>query len=58
LLLCFIVFEKPSRFYEGESVSVDDQLVFPGVFRDGDDAIDTMAVLPEGLNDEIDVYHA
>ena len=52
------MFEKSSRFYKGESVSVDDQLVVPGVVRDGDDAIDTMAVLPEGLDDEIDVYHA
>ena len=57
-LLRFILFEKLASFFEVERVPVDDQLVFAGVFRDGDDALDTMAVLAEGLNDEIDVYHA
>jgi hypothetical protein len=56
-LLRLVVFEKLSRFFEVEGVSVDDQLVFAGVFRDGNDAVDTMAVLPESLDDEIDVYH-
>jgi hypothetical protein len=54
----FVLFEELPGFFEGECVSVDDQLVYAGVFRDGDDAVDTMAVLPEGLDDEIDVYHA
>ena len=58
MLFRFILFEKRPRFFEGEGVSVDDQLVFAGVIRDGDDAVDTMTVLAEGLNDEIDVYHA
>ncbi len=58
MLFRFILFEKLSRFFEVERVSVDDQLVFASVIRDGDDAVDTMAVLAEGLNDEIDVYHA
>ena len=57
-LFCFVPFEKLSRFFEGERVSVDDQFVFAGVFRDGDDALDTMGVLAQGLDDEIDVYHA
>ena len=57
-LLRFVLFEELPRFFEGERVSVDDQLVYAGVFRDGDDAVDTMAVLAEGLDDEIDVYHA
>jgi hypothetical protein len=58
LLLCFVQFEELSRFFEGEGVSVYDQLVFASVLRDGDDAVDTMATLLKGLNDEIDVYHA
>jgi hypothetical protein len=58
LLFRFVPFEELPGFFEVERVSVDDQLVFAGVFRDGDDALDTMAVLAEGLNDEIDVYHA
>jgi len=57
-LFGFVLFEELPRFFEVEGVSVDDQLVFAGVIRDGDDAVHTMAVLPEGLNDEIDVYHA
>ena len=57
VLLRFVLFEELPRFFEGERVSVDDQLVFARVFRDGDDGVDTMAMLPEGLNDEIDVYH-
>jgi hypothetical protein len=57
LLLCFVAFQKLSRFDESESGSVDDELVFAGVIRDGDDAADTMAVLAEGLDDQIDVYH-
>jgi hypothetical protein len=57
-LLRFVLFEELPRFFKGERVSVDDQLVFARVFRDGDDGVNTMAMLPEGLNDEIDVYHA
>ena len=33
------------------------KFVGSGVFRDGDDMAYGVAVLPEGLNDEIDVYH-
>jgi hypothetical protein len=57
-LLGFVLFEELPGFFEGEGVSVDDQLVYAGVFRDGDDALDTMAVLAQGLDDEVDVYHA
>jgi hypothetical protein len=57
-LLGFVLFEELPGFFEGEGVSVDDQLVYAGVIGDGDDAVDTMAMLAEGLDDEIDVYHA
>jgi len=57
-LFRFVLFEKLSRFFEVERVSVDDQLVGTGVFRDGDNAVNAMAMLPEGLDDQIDVYHA
>ena len=57
-LLRFVLFEELPRFFESERVSVDDQLVFAGVFGDGDDAFDAMAVLAQGLDNEIDVYHA
>jgi hypothetical protein len=57
-LFRFVLFEELSRFFESERVSVDDELVFAGVFRDGEDALDVMAVLAQGLDDEIDVYHA
>jgi hypothetical protein len=57
LLFRFVLFEELPGFFEVESVAVDEELVFAGVFRDGDDAVDTMAVLPEGLDDEIGVYH-
>jgi hypothetical protein len=58
LLFCFVLFEELPRFFEVEGIAVDDQLVFSGVIGDGDDGVDTMAVLAEGLDDEIDVYHA
>jgi hypothetical protein len=58
LLFRFVLFEELACFFEVEGVSVDDDLVFAGVLRDVKDAVDTVAVLPEGLNDEIDVYHA
>jgi hypothetical protein len=54
----FVLFEELPRLFEGERVSVDDQLVFAGVIGDGDDGVDTMAVLTESLDDEVDVYHA
>jgi hypothetical protein len=57
-LLRFVLFEELPRFFEGERVSVDDQLVFAGVIGDREDALDTMAVLAQGLDDEINVYHA
>ena len=57
-LLGFVLFEELSRFFEGEGVSVDDQLVVAGIVRDGKDALDLVAVLAQGLDDEIDVYHA
>jgi hypothetical protein len=56
-LFCSVVFEKFASFFEGEGVSVDLEFVFAGVFRDRDDMADSVAVLAEGLDDEIDVYH-
>ena len=56
-LLCFVLFEKLPCFLEGEGVSVDLEFVSAGVFRDRDDMADSVAVLAEGLDDEIDVYH-
>jgi hypothetical protein len=41
-----------------EDVSVDRQLIFTGVFRDGDDSFYAVAVGSEGLDEEIDIYHA
>jgi hypothetical protein len=56
-LFCSVLFEKLASFFEGEGVSVDLEFVCAGVFRDGDDIADSVAVLAEGLNDEIDIYH-
>jgi hypothetical protein len=56
-LFCFVLFEKLPCFFEGEGVSVDLEFVSAGVFRDRDDMADSVAVLAEGLDDEIDVYH-
>lgn len=56
-LFCSVLFEKLASFFEGERVSVDLEFVFAGVFRDGDDMADSVAVLAEGLDDEIDIYH-
>jgi hypothetical protein len=58
LLFCFVLFEELAGFFEVEGVAVDDQLVCAGVIGDAEDAVDTVAVLAEGLDDEIDVYHA
>jgi hypothetical protein len=57
LLLRSILFEKLSDLCKSEGVSVDDELVFAGVVRDRDDAADTVAVLAEGLENEVDVGH-
>ena len=57
MLFGFVGFEELAGLFEGESVSVDLEFVFAGVFRDGDDMADSVAVLPESLNDQIDVYH-
>jgi hypothetical protein len=58
LLFRFVLFEDLSCFFQIERDSVDDELVFACVVWNGDDVLDTVAVLAEGLNDEIDVYHA
>jgi len=58
VLFRFVLLEELSRFFEVERVSVDDQLVFSGIIRDRDDSPNAVTVLPEGLNDKVDVYHA
>ena len=58
VLFRFVLFEETAGFFEVESVSVDNQLIYAGVIGDAEDALDTMAVLAQGLHDEIDVYHA
>jgi hypothetical protein len=57
-LLRLVFFQEGSRFLQVEDVSVDRQLIFTGVFRDGDDSFYAMAVGSEGLDEEIDIYHA
>ena len=44
-------------FFEVERVAVDDELVDSGVVRDGEDVLGRVAVLPEGCDEKIDVYH-
>ena len=56
-LFRFVLFEERSGFFEGEGVAVDLEFVFAGVFGDGDDMADGVAILPKSSNDEIDVYH-
>jgi hypothetical protein len=56
-LLCSVLFEELSDLLKSEGVSVDDELVFAGVVRNRDDAADTVAVLAEGLENEVDVSH-
>ena len=58
LLFSCVGFEDGSGFFEVECVAVDDQLVFASVIGDGEDTVHCVAMLPEGLHDEIDVYHA
>jgi hypothetical protein len=53
-----VLFEELAGFFEVERVSVDDKLVYAGVIGDAEDTLDTMAMLAESLDDEIDVYHA
>ena len=50
--------KKASGLCQIESVTVHDELKFSGVFGDGDDALNGMTALPEGLNDEVNIYHA
>jgi hypothetical protein len=57
-LFRLVSFQEGSRFLQVEDVSVDRQLIFTGVFWDGDDASYIMAGGSEGLDEEIDIYHA
>jgi hypothetical protein len=57
-LLRFVFFEERSCFFQVEEVSVYGHLIATGVFGDGDDVLDTMALVSEGFNEKIDIYHA
>jgi hypothetical protein len=57
-LFRFVCFEKSSCFFQVDDVSVHGQLIYACVFRDGDDALNTMAPFSEGGNEKIDIYHA
>jgi len=48
-LLRFVLFEELPRFFEGEGVSVDDQLVFAGVFR----TMRSMSTMRESLQQQV-----
>ncbi|HXC97484.1 MAG TPA: hypothetical protein VNU92_17425 [Edaphobacter sp.] len=52
-----VLFQEFARFFQVESVSVDGQLIFPGIFWDVNDTLDAMAALTESLNEKIDIYH-
>jgi hypothetical protein len=56
-LLCFVGLEECASLFEGESISVDLEFVSARVFRNGNNMADSMAMLAEGLDDEIDIYH-
>ena len=57
-LFGFVGFEESSCFFEVEDVAVDGEFVFAGVFWDGGDVLDGVALLPERLDEKIDIYHA
>jgi hypothetical protein len=57
-LFGFVCFEEGSRLFEVEEVSVYDHLVFAGVFRDVDDVLNCMALVSQGGDEKIDIYHA
>jgi hypothetical protein len=58
VLFRFVLFEEIAGFFQIENVSVYGELIFPCVFRDGDDTLDAVTVFPKGLDDKFDVYHA
>jgi hypothetical protein len=57
-LFGFVCFEEGSGLFEVEKVSVNDHLVFAGVFRDVDDVLNCMALVSQGGDEKIDIYHA
>jgi hypothetical protein len=57
-LFGFVGFEEGSGLFEVEMVSVYDHLVFASVFRDVDDVLNSMALVSQGSDEKIDVYHA
>lgn len=56
-LFRFVLLEKTAGLCQIESVAVHDELIFAGVVGDADDSLDLMTVVPEGLDDKVDVYH-
>jgi hypothetical protein len=57
-LFGFVGFEEGSGLFEIEKVSVYDHLVFASVFRDVDDVLNSMALVSQGGDEKIDIYHA
>jgi hypothetical protein len=57
-LFGFVGFEEGSGLFEVEKVSVYEHLVFAGVFRDADDVLYSMALVSQGGDEKIDIYHA
>jgi hypothetical protein len=56
-LLCFVLFEEVSSFFEIVDAAVDGDFVFAGVFWDRDDAVDAVTALSDGFDEKVDIYH-
>jgi hypothetical protein len=55
-LFCFVSLEELAGFFEVEEVAVYVELVEASVVGDGEDTIDLMAALAQGIDDKLDVY--
>jgi hypothetical protein len=56
-LFRFVLFEEVSGFFEVVDAAVDGDLVFAGVFWDGNDTVDAVAALSDSFDEKVDVYH-
>lgn len=56
-LLCFVLFEEVSGFFEVVDAAVNRDFVFAGVFWDGDDAVNAVPALSDGFDEKVDIYH-
>lgn len=52
-----ILFELTPDVGEGEQVSVDHEFKVPGIFRNADDRINSMALTPKLLDEQVYVEH-